>query len=148
MNKELLLAREEGFSSVAYIDSLGYPTIGYGTLIGPKGADLKYYTYKVTREVAILMARTSMSDNLIKLQMLSWFNDLSEDKQIVIESMAYQLGVNGLLKFKGMIKALTNKDEKESERQALDSLWAKQTPARAKRHAAVLGGKSINEVYK
>ena len=47
--------------------------------------------------------------------------------------MAYQLGVNGVLKFKKMIEALRSKDYKEASKQGLDSLWAKQTPQRANR---------------
>ena len=148
MNVEELLDFEEGFSAKPYIDSLGYPTIGNGTLIGPKGAPLSCYTLEVSREVAHLLLKDMMSINLEKLRQLYWYENLDEDKQMIIQSMAYQLGMSGLLKFKNMIKALTDKNYSESEKQALDSLWAKQTPARAKRHATVLGGKSINEVYK
>ena len=56
----------------------------------------------------------------------------------VLISMAYQLGVDGLAEFKNMLAAIKDERWQEAETHALDSLWAKQTPARAKRHARVL----------
>ena len=61
--------------------------------------------------------------------------------------MAYQMGVDGLFKFKKMIAALGKGDWNEAAHQALDSRWAKQTPARAERHAAVIANGNLMEVY-
>ena len=61
--------------------------------------------------------------------------------------MAYQIGVNGLLKFKKMISAIEFGDWEEAERQALDSKWAKQTPARAHRHAKVIRTGDVGLTY-
>ena len=49
----------------------------------------------------------------------------------VIVNMVYQIGEGGVSKFKNMWKALDNEDYGEASFQMLDSLWAKQTPARA-----------------
>ncbi len=76
-----------------------------------------------------------------------WYIALDSDRQTIIKSMAYQMGVEGLLKFKNMIAALEAEDYSRASREALDSRWAKQTPARAERHAAVIGWGKLNEVY-
>ena len=47
--------------------------------------------------------------------------------------MAYQLGVEGVMKFKKMIAALQNGDYDRAADEMADSLWAKQTPSRAQR---------------
>ena len=65
----------------------------------------------------------------------SSFNDLPSDVKEIILEMTYQLGVTGVLKFKKMWKALEQNDYEEASAQMLDSLWAKQTPARAIRLA-------------
>ena len=45
--------------------------------------------------------------------------------------MVYQIGEGGVSKFKNMWSALDREDYGEASFQMLDSLWAKQTPARA-----------------
>ena len=49
----------------------------------------------------------------------------------VIVNMVYQIGEGGVSKFKNMWSALDKEDYGEASFQMLDSLWAKQTPARA-----------------
>lgn len=142
-----LLQFEEGYRETAYHCSEGYPTIGIGTKIGPKGADLSNYTFKVSETLARCMLNEEVQgirDSLVKF---SWYRNLDEDRQIIIKSMCYQMGVSGVLKFKKMIAALEKQDYSEASRQALDSRWAKQTPARAERHAAVIGWGDLYEVY-
>ena len=46
-----LLQYEEGFREKPYLCSEGYPTVGTGIRIGPKGAALKNYEFTVPREV-------------------------------------------------------------------------------------------------
>ena len=54
-----------------------------------------------------------------------------EIKNVVLE-MCYQLGVNGFSKFKKTISFLQDRQFEEASVEMLDSLWAKQTPNRAK----------------
>ena len=54
-----------------------------------------------------------------------------EIKDVVME-MCYQLGVTGVSKFKKTIAYLQNKQWEEASIEMLDSLWARQTPNRAK----------------
>ncbi|WP_414717526.1 hypothetical protein [Steroidobacter sp.] len=52
--------------------------------------------------------------------------------------MAYQLGTNGVTNFKRMCAALRIRDYSAAAIEMLDSTWAKQTPARAKRMAEIM----------
>ncbi len=142
-----LLKFEEGYREKAYYCSEGYPTIGIGTKIGPKGAPLEHYTLRVSEALSLCMLNEevkSIRDQLVKF---SWYRNLDEDRQIIIKSMCYQMGVSGVLKFKKMIAALEKEDYKTASIEALDSRWAKQTKSRASRHSMVLSNGNLTEVY-
>ena len=47
--------------------------------------------------------------------------------------MAFQLGIDGLLKFKNTLNLIEAGDYETASKEMLNSLWAKQTPERAKR---------------
>ena len=112
---------EEGFSAVVYKCTEGFDTIGYGTKM------------PITKEEAELLLEHRLK--AMKAQLTSYLYDLDikDEAWDILFNMAYQLGVNGVLKFKKMIEALRDKDYKEASKQGLDSLWAKQTPQRANR---------------
>lgn len=133
-----LLGFEEGFKKKPYHCSEGYPTIGKGTRIGPKGAPLHYYQLSVTEAIADMLLEEELRVVRNGLERHQWYNELNEDRQVVILSMGYQLGLSGLFKFKRMITALETKDFEKARKEALDSKWAAQTPERAQRQARVL----------
>jgi len=118
----------EGFRDVVYKDSLGKRTIGYGHLcVEDHWEDDKKYEKEYLEEIfnkdfdnAHFNANTLIEERPI--------NDVA--KEVIIE-MVFQLGIGGVSKFKNMWKALDNEDYGEASFQMLDSLWAKQTPARA-----------------
>lgn len=138
MSIEELLLIEEGLRSKPYLCSEGYPTIGIGTKIGPKGANIDLYQFSVTERSAMQLLLDELGEKRNELMKLDWFVGLDSTRADIVLSMAYQIGVTGLLKFKKMIAAIEGKNWKEAANQALDSLWAKQTPERAERHATVL----------
>ena len=61
-----------------------------------------------------------------------WFVDSPELIQEVVIEMCYQLGINGFSKFKKTIYLFETNQYEEASVEMLDSLWAKQTPNRAK----------------
>lgn len=138
MNIFDVLLKEEGFVKKPYYCSEGFPTVGIGTRIGPKGADLSLYQFEVSQKTAESMLSAEIQKNWFELIKLDWFMNLDANRKVIIQSMAYQLGLSGLLKFKRMITALNNKNWNTAELEALDSRWHKQTPVRARRHAKVL----------
>ena len=129
------LKSDEGFVPHAYQDHLGYWTIGYGFLIDKnKGGELPldvaehWLTYAVTKRWNALV------------QKLPWLLDQPESVQRALANMAYQLGVDGTLKFKHMLEALKEGNRELAADHALDSTWATQTPERAQRVAALIRG--------
>lgn len=61
---------------------------------------------------------------------IPFWNNLSANKQIVLASMAFQLGMHGLMQFKKMLAAAEAGDDVEVTKQMRDSRWYKQTPNR------------------
>jgi len=67
-----------------------------------------------------------------------FYDKLGENQQAALDSLVYQLGSEGLRKFKNTIKYLEEGNSKAVENNMLNSLLAEQTPARAKRTALIL----------
>lgn len=148
MNYVDIIAFEEGFRAKPYKDSLGYPTIGYGIKLANRNANIDNFECSIPEPVAKLWLEDHASKEENKLCKFGWFIDQSKDVQDILISMSYQLGISGLLKFKNMIAALSVNDMETAAKEALDSKWARSdSPNRAKRHARVLGGESIDSVY-
>lgn len=138
MNLTKLLAdlrRDEGWSASAYQDHLGFWTIGYGFLIDDrKGGFLP----RQIGEAWLKYAAEARWEALVRAR--AWIEDQPEDVQIALANMAYQMGVNGVLKFKKMLDALAIGDRQTAAIEALDSAWAQQTPERAKRVTDLIRG--------
>ena len=144
-----VIKREEGFRAEPYYCSNGFPTIGFGKRIGPKGADLSLYQFTVTEELAAFWVEEEVNVLIpILTDAIPCFATLSEDRQAIVVSMAYQMGVRGLLGFSNMLKFLEVGYYLGVKTEALDSVWArKDSPLRARRHAEVLYHGSISKVY-
>jgi lysozyme len=122
------IRKEEGWKGTAYQDSLGYWTIGFGFLVDARKSDSLpmavadvWLDYKIQEKVNALDAQ------------IPWWKNQPEEVQQALVNMAYQLGVEGLLKFKTTLSLLEAGDREGAANSAMKSLWAKQTPARAKR---------------
>jgi lysozyme len=128
------LIRDEGTVLHAYPDSEGYLTIGIGRLIDErKGGG-------ISQQEAEFLFDNDLETKLTALnQRLEWFHRLPARKKRALGNMAFQLGIDGLFGFRRMLAALKRGDWSAAQREALDSLWAKQTPERARRVAAMLG---------
>lgn len=130
-----ILMNEEGFVPHAYLDSEGYWTIGFGTLIDKRrggGID--------RAEAGVLMGNRVMKDFDQLDRLIPWWSGLSETRRAVLLCVAYQVGVPGLMKFKRTLSALEAGDFGTAADQMLASRWATQTPARAKRMANMVRG--------
>lgn len=137
-----MLRLDEGFRPKPYLDSLGYPTVGTGQRIGPKGALLNNYQFTISKNVADLWMQDIALDYMAKLQAdsrikaaLAKCNDARRDALL---NMAYQMGVSGLAGFKNTLMLISNGDFDGAAKGMLDSLWARQTPQRAKRISEVM----------
>lgn len=122
------LKRDEKFVPYVYLDSEGYQTIGYGTLVDKqKGGG-------IPEHIGVLLLVNKLDTILNELnQKLPLFKDLDDIRQNVLANMAYNLGVNGLLNFKKTLKLIENKQYKEAAKEMLNSKWATQVKSRATR---------------
>lgn len=75
-------------------------------------------------------------DDLYKV--FPWVRELTEARQRALANMAFQMGVPRLREFKKMLACLQAKDWLGAYQNALASVWAEQTPERAKEVAAML----------
>ena len=124
--KDLLekIKEHEGFVEHVYDDSLGIPTIGYGFAIKDLILDEDIAEEILIRKLEKLKRNATSR--------FKWLEDMPVEVQEVILNMCYQLGVTGTSKFRKAISALQEGDWEEAANEMLDSLWARQTPNRAK----------------
>ena len=129
------LRLDEGWRASAYHDHLGFVTIGYGFLVDERrGGELP----KPIAEQWLQYAVAERWRQLINL--VPWIEDQPADVQRALGNMAYQLGVGGVIGFRRMLAALRRGDRALAAREALDSRWASQTPARTQRVADLIRG--------
>jgi lysozyme len=137
MTDELLavLRDEEGWRAHPYPDHLGYLTIGYGFLLEKeRGGGLP-------KPVAEFWLRYAVNERIEAFRKL-WpsFDDQPADIKRALSLMAYQMGAEGLFKFKRMLAALQVGYRDVAADELLDSEFAKQTPARVKRLEKLIRG--------
>lgn len=117
------LKRHEGLRLKPYLCTAGKQTIGYGRNLEQKG---------ITKGEAEYMLSVDIGDVMLELKnRLPIYQSLDSTRQAVLVNMGFNLGVNGLLKFKNMVKALEAKDYAKAAAEMLDSNWAKQVGSRA-----------------
>ncbi|MGL2496144.1 glycoside hydrolase family protein [Helicobacter pylori] len=94
----------EGFSPSIYTDKTEHPTIGYGY-------NLSVYSYdgeRITKAYGLLT--DILKENHKALLSYGWYKNLDAMRRMVILDLSYNLGLNGLLKFKQFIKAIEDKN--------------------------------------
>lgn len=127
------LILEEGFRPSAYLDHLGYLTIGIGRMIDEKKGG------GISRDEALHL----LSNDLDKIDAqlsakLPWWTTLSTTRQAILISMAFQMGISGLMKFKRTLDYIESGNYVMAARHMQLSLWARQTPGRARRMASAM----------
>ena len=134
-----LLNYEEGFSAKPYYCSAGYPTIGIGQRIGPKGAPLSQYQFTVSKQLAAVWLSEELQQKVADMSahanITAAMVACNDARKAILISMAYQMGADGLAKFTNTLKAISEKRWSDAKSGMMNSAWAKQTPNRANRHA-------------
>ena len=116
------LKLEEGFRRLPYMDSQGVETVGYGFAIREG----------FTQEEAdgILELRVKVLIEKVRLSYNPWFDGLTEGRQSVIISLCYNVGMDGARKFENFWHAVAQGAYNMAATELLNSLAAKQAPAR------------------
>ncbi len=120
-NLVISIKENEGFRGNVYQDTLGFDTVGFGTKM------------PISEKEATVLLRMRINGKIEELSRRKpLFTQLPHEVQEILAEMAYQLGVTGLLKFRKTWLYLEENEYESASIEMLDSLWAKQTPNRAK----------------
>ena len=137
-----LLQRDEGCRLEPYADHLGYWTIGYGHLIDRrKGGKLPDWikSFPILQDEAEHLLDTDIMDKEIKLSQ-AWpaFADQSPLVKAVLVSMAFQMGVGGVMAFTRTLRAIEEHRRADAGKGMRESAWYRQTPKRVERLARTI----------
>jgi lysozyme len=129
------LRRDEGEVLHAYKDSLGFLTIGVGRLVDKRKGGC------ITEDESAYLLSNDINEVINSVTLaLPWLAKHPDNVQRAIYNMAFQLGTKGLLAFKNTLALVEAGRYGEAADNALKSLWARQTPDRAKRVTDTLRG--------
>lgn len=130
MSRELLesIKKEEGFRSKVYVDGMGNRTIGYGT-------NLEEGISEAEADELLKMRLDSAMKELMGRFDERFLSRLKPKAAEAIIDMAYNMGVPRLMTFEKMWEAIAKDDYEKAAKEILDSKYAQQLPARAKRNA-------------
>lgn len=122
------LRRDEGEVLHAYQDHLGYWTLGVGRLIDKrKGGGI------TAAESAYLLDNDITSKTYELVVALPWVDQLDPVRRAVLQNMAFQLGITGLLSFKNTLNFVKNGNYAQAAMNMQLSKWHSQTPERSGR---------------
>ena len=139
MNENVLesIKENEGFRSKPYIDPLSKKKIPKEDLaVIEKHWDNLNITIGYGDSLKIKSELDTEFENNLNFD----FYILPDHVKNVLIEMAYQMGVNGLLKFKKTLEHIENKQYEKASIEMLDSNWARQTPLRAKKLSNLMKG--------
>src|SRR6476620_2482894 len=128
-----LLIHDEGLRLFPYVDCCpnkkwyeckcgdkrGKLTIGVGRNLDDVG---------ITESEAMHLLNNSINETHVNVERNfgSWFNKLNSARKIVVISMAYNMGIEGLRGFQKMIKSITSGDFMSAGNHMMLSKWAGQ----------------------
>ncbi len=121
------LIRDEGLCLKPYQCTAGKLTIGVGRNLEDRGISEDEVGYLLKNDIAGVL------DDLDRN--ISWWRGLGRPQRLALANMAFNLGWPRLSRFKNMLAALKAGDAEKAAHEALDSRWAEQVGARAKRIA-------------
>jgi lysozyme len=138
-----MLREEEGLRLQVYDDAtglpikpgtkvVGHPTIGVGRALDVNGITLEEADYLLANDIDKVAGQLDAR--------LPWWRDMTLARQAVLASMAFQMGIGGVLAFSSTLRSMAAGDYPAAARGMLASKWAQQTPARAKRMAEMMRG--------
>lgn len=133
MNKDKMVAQlvlHEGLRQFPYKDTVGKLTIGVGRNLTDKGLSHP--------EIHLLLSNDIQGSWDGLTTSLPWVKALDEARQRVLLDMAFNLGLQGLLKFKATLAAVKRGDYYAAADHMMKSKWAKQVGPRAVRLAHMM----------
>ena len=140
------LAFHEGCVLKVYKDGLNYDTIGVGRCLdkNPLTPEEKRacgdLSQGITKNAAYMLLRNDVRRCEEQLRKnIPFYTSLEVERQYALLDICFQQGINGLLKYKKMLKAMEEKNFKLAEKECLDSNYHRQTKSRCERIAHLIG---------
>jgi len=133
------IKQDEGYRELPYLDSQGILTVGYGHNLTAKPLNLEQmmfffslgtHTERMTFFSALLGQDVESVAKTLRAS-LPWVFDKPRNVRDGLISMAFQMGVSGLLKFTTSLSMIENNNMQAAARNLKKSLWYSQTPNRA-----------------
>jgi len=126
---ESMIKIHEGFSSRIYTDETGHSTVGYGHNLD--ASDISY-SIPLSMEDAESLLEDDIKEVLSWITTYPWWNQLSDNRQMSLVDMAFNMGRGDFSDFHKMINALADGDYNEAANQMRNSTWYNQVTGRAK----------------
>lgn len=117
------IRKKEGLMLKPYKCPTGHLTIGYGHNLEAKGISIRDAEFLLAADVAEAIGNVR--------RVLPKCDTYSEQRQVALIDMMFNLGMGGFLEFVKMIRAIEIEDWDEAARQVLASKYAKQVGPRA-----------------
>jgi lysozyme len=118
-----LLIQHERYVQFPYTDTTGHLTVGIGRNLDDRGVSTTEAFYLLDDDILYFTSKLN--------HFLDCFSHLSENRQIALIDMCFNMGVQNFLNFKEMIAALELHHYDVAADEMINSKWAKQVGERA-----------------
>lgn len=118
-----MLINNESYRQFPYSDTTGHMTIGIGRNLTDRGISNSEAIYLLDEDISYFSEKLN--------HYLPFFHDLSENRQLALINLCFNVGIQGFLNFREMILALEARDYERAATEMLDSKWAQQVWNRA-----------------
>lgn len=125
-----LLVSHESYRQFPYVDSTGHLTVGIGRNLQSRGISTIEAFYLLDDDISYFNSKLE--------GVLSFFNELDDNRKVAVVDMCFNLGINGFLEFNRFISALETKDYQKAHDELLNSKAAIQCPDRYRKLAQII----------
>lgn len=127
---KLQLIQHEGLRLKPYKDTVGKLTIGVGRNLDDVGISEAEAMFLLESDIASVKAELDKA--------CPWWSELSENRQLVLADMCFNLGIVRLKGFRNALQAMREGRWNDAAKEMLDSRWASQVGPRATRLADMM----------
>lgn len=123
-------SKKRGDKHILYKCTADKNTIGYGRNLDANGLSEDEALYLLANDLRKAQREVDAG--------LPWFKDLDEVRKAVLIDMCFNLGWQGLSKFRFTLGLVEKREYGKASEAMLQSLWAKQVKGRARRLAEMM----------
>ena len=123
------LILHEGLRLKPYRCTAGRLTIGVGRNLEDKG---------ISHHEAMMLLRNDIEEITGQLERHSWYVALGPVRRKVLIDMAFNMGLDGLMRFRRMIEALKRANYEAAADEMVNSRWYRQVGERGRRLEAMM----------